>query len=468
MRTVTDLHDYQKKCINFQATRQHSMVWLDPGLGKTIVTLTNIEYLLKLGKIKAAVIIAPVRVCKLVWRQEALKWGHTSNLKFSMLIGTRDQRSRGLNTKADVYLINYENLKWLADELKNRFIDRGNPIPFDGIVYDEISKCKNKTTNRVRALMRVWSNFVWTTGLTGTPASNGYKDLHGQYLVVDGGKRLGTGKTKFMTKYYKNDGPYRKIAYDDTEKVIQGLIGDITIEMSAEDYNPLPQFIINDVNIELDNNLRSKYEYMERELFIQLDSGAEIELFNQASLTNKCLQFSNGAMFTDLKGNWEAVHDLKLDALEDIIDENGGKPILCSYAYRFDAIRIMERFKHLDPINLTTIKSNILLDHAISRWKSGDCPLMIGHPLSMGHGIDGLQDSCTTLVWFGLTWSLDLFKQFNSRVLRQGQKSHVICHRILTLNTLDQAQVLSLSEKNQTESSLRNAIKQYRESKDNG
>jgi hypothetical protein len=383
-----------------------------------------------------------------------------------MLVGTKDQRTRALMKPADVYLINYENLEWLATTLHTYYISKGKPLPFEGIVYDEISKCKNSTTNRVKALRKVLPHFKWTTGLTGTPASNGYKDLHGQYLVLDQGVRLGTSKTAFRTRFYRKEGQYKEVPYEDTENTIKQLIGDITLEMSAEDYNPLPDMIVNDVNVELPDDLRAMYEKMEKEFFLTLDSGTDVEVFNQASLTNKLLQFSNGAMYP-VPGMplWEAIHDLKLDALEDIIEESAGQPILCSYAYRSDAERIMQKFADLKPINLTECKSEASLNHAMNYWKSGECRLMIGHPASMGHGVDGLQSMGHTLVWYGLNWSLDLYDQFNARIRRQGQGVPVICHRILCIDTMDQAQAIALEDKATTQTSLRNAVKTYRENK---
>jgi SNF2 family DNA or RNA helicase len=334
------------------------------------------------------------------------------------------------------------------------------------MVWDEISKCKNSATNRVKAVKKILDKFDWITGLTGTPASNGYKDLHGQFLVVDKGERLGVSKTQFKTRFYRKIGPYKEVAYEDTEDTIKKLIGDITLEMSAEDYNPLPDLIVNNIEIEMPDSLRARYEKMEKEFFLVLDSGKEVEAFNQAALTNKCLQFSNGAMYP-VAGMplWEPVHDLKLEALEDIIDDANGSPILCAYAYRSDAARIMEKFKHLDPINLTECKSETSLTNAMHRWKTGDCQLMIGHPASMGHGIDGLQANGHILVWYGLNWSLDLYEQFNARVRRQGQGVPVICHRIMCQATLDQAQALALDDKATTQAGLRNAVKQYRISK---
>jgi SNF2 family DNA or RNA helicase len=286
-------------------------------------------------------------------------------------------------------------------------------------------------------------------------------------LVVDKGQRLGVSKTAFRTRFYRKVGPYKEVPYEDTEDTIKKLIGDITLEMSAEDYNPLPDLIVNNIEIEMPDDLRVKYDKMEREFFLQLDSGKEVEMFNQASLTNKCLQFSNGAMYP-VAGMplWEPIHDLKLDALEEIIDEAQGSPVLCSYAYRSDAARIMEKFKHLDPINLTDCKSESALLNAMHRWKTNECALMIGHPASMGHGIDGLQKNGHILVWFGLNWSLDLYEQMNARVRRQGQGVPVICHRIMCQDTLDQAQALALDEKATTQQGLRNAVKQYRETKE--
>lgn len=463
MLTPDLLHGYQQKAVNFQCTHPASMLWLDMGLGKTVITLTTMAHLLRTGFLRGVIIVAPIRVIRLVWRQEATKWEHTKHLKFSMVTGTKDQRTRALLRPADVYLINYENLGWLAETLQTYFVKKNRPMPFNGIVWDEISKMKNSSTNRVKAFRKIADQFDWSTGLTGTPASNGYKDLHGQFLVVDKGERLGTSKTAFRTRFYRKVGPYKEVPYDDTEDTIKKLIGDITLEMSAEDYNPLPDLMVNNIEIEMPDDLRAKYDKMEREFFLQLDSGKEVEVFNQAALTNKCLQFANGAVYP-IAGMplWEPVHDLKLEALEEILDEAQGSPVLCAYAYRSDAQRIMERFEALDPINLTECKSEAALNNAMYRWKNNDCQLMIGHPASMGHGIDGLQKNGHILVWYGLNWSLDLYEQFNARVRRQGQGVPVICHRILMQATLDQAQALALDEKATTQAGLRNAVKQYR------
>jgi len=443
------------------------MLWLDMGLGKTVITLTSLAHLLNTAFLRGVIIVAPIRVIRLVWRQEADKWQHTKHLKFSIVAGTKDQRTRALLRPSDVYLINYENLGWLAETIQTYFIKKQRLIPFNGIVWDEISKMKNSATQRVKSFKKIADQFEWTTGLTGTPASNGYKDLHGQFLVVDKGERLGTSKTAFRTKFYRKVGPYKEVPYEDTEDTIKKLIGDITLEMSAEDYNPLPDLIVNNVEIEMPDELRAKYDKLEKEFFLVLDSGKEVEAFNQAALTNKCLQFSNGAMYP-IAGVplWEPVHDMKLDALEEIIDEANGSPVLCSYAYRSDAARIMERFKHLDPINLTDCKTESSLTNAMHRWKTGDCQLMICHPASAGHGIDGLQKRGNIMVWYGLTWSLDLYEQMNARLRRQGQGVPVMCHQIMCKDTLDQAQLIALKDKATGQESLRNAVKQYRKEKE--
>lgn len=441
------------------------MLWLDMGLGKTVITLTSIEHLLRVGFLTGVLIVAPIRVARLVWRQEAIKWEHTKRLKFSLLVGNKDQRTRALLQKSDVYIVNYENLGWIAETIQTYFISKDKPAPFNAVVWDEVSKMKNSNTQRVKSFKRIWDQFVWSTGLTGTPVSNGYKDLHGQFLVVDKGERLGVSKTQFKSRFYFKKG-FKEIAYSDSEEKIKSLIADITLEMSAEDYNPLPDLIINDISIELSDDLRQKYVQLENDFFLTLDSGKDVEVFNQGAAINKCLQFSNGAIYPIAGAPmWEPIHDMKLDALEEIIDEAQGSPVLCAYSFRSDAKRIMQKFKHLDPINLSECGSESALTNAMRRWRSGDCPLMIGHPDSMGHGVDGLQDAGRILVWFGLTWSLDLYDQFNARIRRQGQGAPVICHRILTTDTLDEVQKIRLTEKSSVQAALRVAVKQYREQK---
>lgn len=463
MLSIDNLYEYQRNAVGFQCSRRSSVLWLDMGLGKTPITLTSINHLINTNYLTSILVVAPIRVIRLVWRQEAQKWSHLSHLTFSVIHGTKDQRLRALNRKANIYLVNYENVQWLSDLLMTNFIKKNKPLPFNGLIWDELSKCKNSNTKRVRSVRKILPHMKWITGLTGTPASNGYKDLHGQYLVVDQGQRLGTSKTAFSQRFYYKVGPYKEIPFDDTENQIKELISDITLEMSAADYNPLPDIIYNNVEVELSDELRERYDNMEKEMFIRLDSGSEVEMFNQASLTNRCLQFSNGAMYP-IPGMplWEPIHDLKLEALHEIVEESGDNPIFCAYAYRSDAERIMSHFKDIRPINLTDCKTEGQLNNALNRWKNGDCKLMIAHPASAGHGVDSLQHKGNTLVWFGLNWSLELYEQFNARIRRQGQGMPVICHRIMMKDTLDQAQMMALETKATTQNSLRSAIKEYR------
>lgn len=468
MLRIDQLHDYQKRIVTHQCSNQQSMLWVQTGLGKTISTLTSIAHLLKTTYLRGVLIVAPIRVVKLVWAQEAKKWEHTKHLTFSQLTGDRDMRSRAIMKNANVYLVNPENLEWLAETIDKFFIKPGKQLPFNGVVFDEISKFKNSATKRVRAYKKIAPHMKWATGLTGTPASNGYKDLHGQYLVIDLGKRLGTSKTAFKQRFYRKVGPYTEIAYDDTEEKIKALVGDITLEMSAEEYLKMPDMIVNDIMVELSSNVREKYDQLEKEFFVAFENGVETEVFNQASLTNKLLQLSNGAIYPE-PGNsqWENIHDEKLEALDDIIEEAQGAPVLLAYAYRSDAEKIMCRYKHLAPINITALKSDKALNDAMDKWKRGDCRLMIGHPASMGHGIDGLQKSGNIAVWFGLNWSLELFDQFNARLHRQGQGSPVIVHRIMSADTMDQAVALALDAKATNQESLKKAIREYAKNRKN-
>ena len=464
MRTISDLKLYQQKAVVFQCTRRESMLWLDMGLGKTVVTLTAIQHLLAQGFLRGVLIVAPVRVVRLVWRQEAAKWNHTKDLTFSLVVGDRDQRTRALLKKADVYLMNYENLMWLAGVIDTYFTKKNKPPPFNGLVWDEISKCKNSATQRVKGVKKIFSQFDWVTGLTGTPASNGYKDLHGQYLVVDGGKRLGVSKTEFKHRFYHKKSAYVETPYPDTEDTIKRLVSDITLEMSAADYNPLPPLMINDIEVELPDSIRAKYTEIEKDFFMVLDSSTEVEIFNKATLMNKCLQFASGIVYP-IPGlsSFEELHEEKLLALDDLIDEMQGNPLLLAYDFTANAQRIMARYKHLNPINLTECKTEVSLENAMYCWKSGKCPLMIGHPASMGHGVDGLQARGNHLVWFGLTWSLDYWLQFCARPRRQGtQHKTVICHRILCKDTVDYLQDIALGDKEKTQVDLRVAVKQYR------
>lgn len=455
----SDLHAYQDKAIQHILTRPGSMLWLDMGLGKTISALTAINTFMAIGTIQRTLVVAPLRVCQTVWEQEALNWSHVRHLRFKKVIGSHKQRLNALlNLTADVYLINYENLEWLTHQLAAYYTGQGKPFPFQCVVWDEISKMKNSTTNRGKASRKIIDQIPIKIGLTGTPCSNGLADLHGQFLVLDSGARLGTHITHFRERYLYQD-PYsrRWTPHHDSQAQIEGLVHDITLQMSAEDYLEVPPFSVNDVMVQFPPGLQKKYEELERDMVTEMETHT-IEVFNAASLTNKCLQFANGAVY-DEPGlpAFTEVHDLKLDALQDIVEGSGDSPLLVAYAYKSDRNRILNKFK--SAVCLSDIKGR-RLNQVMEQWNRGEIKMLVGHPASMGHGLN-LQHGGHTLVWFGLNWSLDLYEQFNARLARQGQKHPVMCHRVMVDGTVERTVKEALDDKACTQEDLRQAIGKY-------
>jgi len=452
------------------------------GLGKTIITLSTIEYRLRSGQIQAALVFGPKRVMEAVWEKEARKWEHTRHLTFSRIMGDQKRRKRALFAKAHIYLCNYENMSWLSEMLHQFYIDQGRPLPFQMVVYDEITKLKNAASQRMKGGRRTvdageptertikvfgWKPVIrhipYRTGLTGTPASNGYIDLHGQFLAVDGGQRLGEYVTHFRQQYFESDYMGWNYQVTDAGKAeIERRIADITLRMATEDYLELPPVLFNNITVTLPPKARKAYDEMERQMFTELDTGHAVEVFSRASATNKCLQICNGFAFLDPETDERAdLHAAKLDALESIIEEAAGNPVFVAYTFRPDSDRIQDRFKKLKPVDLGRI-SERELPRVLKRWAEGRIPLMLGHPASIGHGIDGLQDGGNTLVFFGLPWSLDLYDQTVARFARQGQSRSVTVHRILAEDTLDFAVLDALETKDTTQRGLMDAIKRFR------
>jgi SNF2 family DNA or RNA helicase len=481
MLQPTNLYQYQRAACLHQLYYPQSMLWLGLGLGKTAITLTTIAHRMECLEIKKTLIFAPIRVIYGVWPKERLKWGHTRHLRISIVHGTEKERVKALLKDADVYLVNYENMNWIADYLLNGYIKLNLPVPFEMVVFDEITKLSDSQSLRMAGGTRDrkaandeyyevrftgWKKIIahvkYTTGLTGTPAAQGYMDLFGQYLALDGGERLGKFITHYRNAYFQKD--YNGWSYQVFElgkQAIEQKISDITINMESKDYLDIPEIKETDLFVELPPKARKHYKEIEKELFTRLDTGEEIELFNQASVSNKCLQVCNGSPYTDLEGHWRPLHKAKLDALEEIIEEAGHAPILCSYTYKPDAERIMQRFKKLKPVNMTD--ENVRdTGKIIKQWNSGKIRLLLGHPASMGEGIDGLQDSGCIVVWFGINWSLRLYLQMNGRIHRQGQNKAVSIIRILCRDTLDEAVAESIREKNTTQQGLKDAISRYR------
>lgn len=462
MLDVDNLHAYQRRAINHLLTHPRAFLWLFMGAGKTPITLSVIKHLREHNIIRAALVLGPLRVVQSVWRQEAAKWRHLQGLKFTLIHGNPRERMRALARPADVYLTNYENLTWLSAQLQHYYINQGTLLPFDLLVLDESTKMKSVETRRYMALIPLLPYFNWRYGLTGTPASNGLEDLFGQFLAIDDGKRLGQNFYDFVAQYFtKSDfRGYRNTPTPEGEAYIHRVTSDIVLEMNQNDYLELPPFIVNDIMVELPPQHREQYDRLERELFTELDNGAELEVTSAAAKTNKLLQFANGAAITNSEtGEWERVHDLKLDALEDIIEEASGEPVLVAYNYRADAERIMKRFPYAR--NLSGLTGDAF-NRTLLEWVGGGLRLLLAHPASAGHGVDRLQKRGNILVWFGLNWSLELTLQFNARLHRQGQSRPVVCHRILANDTMDEAVSLALDYKEQTQDTLRAAVAEYR------
>lgn len=437
------------------------------GLGKTVITLTAFRELQDRALVGRMLVIAPLRVCQTVWRQEAKRWGHLQDLRFSLIHGTPTQRHRAFRVPADVYLINYENLRWLSEQMQGLYLKRGKYMPFSSmVVYDEVSRLKHHTTKRHRALRKLLPYFRRRVGLTGTPASNGYDNLFGQFLAIDSGQRLGQSITAFRDRYMYFDGYGhfgRHRCRPGAEQQIHDQIEDITLQMDSADYLELPEILINDVDVPIVGELRTKYEQLEREMFLELDT-VNIEVFYAAALSMKCRQFTNGAMYLQSDSpEWVHVHDLKLDALAEVIEEAAGKPVLVAYLFKHDAERIQKRFPEAEILgsHLSTAKT-IDLEQ---RWNLGEVPLLLGHPQSMGHGLNLQQGPCTDLVFFGLDWSLENYEQVIARLVRQGQRNNIRVHRLLSEDTVDRLVAMSLNDKGQTQDGLKAAMNEYRRQK---
>lgn len=479
----SQLHEYEKTAILFQLYNPYSALWMGMGLGKTIVTLSSIVHRMQTGEVKKTLIVAPLRVCTSVWEKEARKWEHTKHLTFSLIHGTEKKKSHALFTEADIYLINYEGLTWLVDKLLTYYLDKGELLPFESVAYDECSKLKNaqsvrfaggkresedKNGNPFIVITKGWkkiaNHFKFRTGLTGTPISNGYLDLFGQYLALDSGERLGKFITHYRNNYFISD--YMGWAYTPSElgkQAIEAKINDITLSMTdTSKYIDLPKVTYSNIIVELPKKARLHYNEIEKELFTQLDSGIDIELFNASSVSNKLLQICNGSAYYDLEGHWELIHKAKLDALDEVLEEAAGSPVFCAYNYKSDAQEIMKRFKKYKPINLTEEKSKNT-PKILEKWNNNQIRLMIAHPASAGHGIDGLQETGSIVVWFGLNYSLELYQQMNARIDRQGQKNPVSIIHIMAKNTMDSVVLETLENKNSTQQDLAYTIKKYRE-----
>lgn len=424
----------------------HGGLLLDMGLGKTVITLTELNrFIYREAEFDKALVIGPKNVILSVWQQEAKKWDHLKHLKFSVVWGDEPTRIRALRTKADIYLINRENVVWLVNLMQSSF------YKFGMVVVDELSSFKNHASKRFKALKLVRPQIPRFVGLTGTPAPNGLIDLWAQVYLMDQGERLEKNITGYRERYFvaeKVEGyisTYR--LRKEAEQAIYSKISDICVSMKSEDYLELPPLIENNIYVELSPAARKKYDDFEEEQ-VMLLKDKEITAMSAAALSTKLLQLANGAIYHEEK-HYVELHQEKLDALENIIEEAQGQSMLVFYTYQHDLDRILKRFPKAKKLKT---------DKDIEDWNLGKIPILVAHPASAGHGLN-LQHGGHILVWFGQTWSLELYQQAIKRLLRMGQKFPVIMHRIIARKTIDEKVIRALALKANGQEALMQAVK---------
>lgn len=439
-------HDYQRYAAEFIIAHPISALLLDMGLGKTSITLTAINDLLFDGfEVHKVLVVAPLRVARDIWSAEIEKWEHLKNLRYSVVVGTAQERISALCAPADIYIINRENIQWLVEE-------SGLPFDFDMAVIDELSSFKNHQSKRFRAFLKSRPKLKRIVGLTGTPAGNGLMDLFAEFKLLDMGERLGRLIGQYRNTYFQPDKRNGMVIYSykplpNAEQQIYDKISDITISMKAADHLKMPELISAEYTVQLSEKEREKYDHLKKELVLSTEDN-EVTAANAASLTNKLSQMANGAVYSDDESIIE-IHDRKLDALEDIIESMNGKPLLVAYWFKHDLERIKKRF------DVREIRSSV----DISDWNSGKIPVALIHPASAGHGLN-LQSGGSTLVWFGLTWSLELYQQTNARLWRQGQTADtVVIQHIIAKGTIDEQIMKALKTKDTAQAAIIIAVK---------
>lgn len=438
-------YEYQEYATRFIERNETAAVFLECGLGKSVITLTAIKNLIQKGKIKKVLVVAPLRVAKNTWTDELQKWDHLDGLTYAVAVGTLSERKQALKANAKITIINRENVEWLIEK-------SGYPFDFDMLVIDELSSFKSYKAKRFKALLKVRPLITRAVGLTGTPSSNGLMDLWAEFRILDLGERLGRYITRYRLNYFTPDKRNGMVVFSykplsGAEEKIYDKIDDITISMKAKDYIKLPDLVMNTVKVEMDETAKSKYDVLKSDMVIDIAS-QEIDAINAAALSNKLMQMANGAIYTENE-KYIQIHDAKLDALEDLIESANGKPVLVAYWFKHDLARIKSRFPFV-----REIKSS----EDIRAWNNGDIEVGIIHPASAGHGLN-LQSGGSTLIWFGLTWSLELYQQTNARLYRQGQKETVVIHHIVTKGTIDERVLKVLAQKEKTQDALIDAVK---------
>lgn len=421
--------------------------WVD----KTVITLTALNSLLfDRFEVHKVLIVAPLRVARDTWAAEIDKWPHLQNLIYSVAVGTAEERKTALQKKADVYIINRENVQWLIEESGVRF-------DFDMVVIDELSSFKNHQAKRFRALLKVRPKVKRIVGLTGTPSGNGLMDLFAEFRLLDMGQRLGRFIGRYRAAYFLPDKRNGQVIFSykplpGAEEEIYKKISDITVSMKATDHLNMPELISTEYPVVMSDREKAIYDEMRKDLVLSL-GGEEITAANAASLSNKLSQMANGAVYGDSRQIMR-IHDRKLDALEDIIESMNGNPLLVAYWFKHDLDRIKERLHKLH-IPFSTMDSA----DSLKRWNRGELPIGLIHPASAGHGLN-LQSGGSSLVWFGLTWSLELYQQTNARLWRQGQTAKtVVIQHIISRGTIDERILKALQDKDSVQSALIDAVK---------
>ena len=444
-------HDYQQYAIDYIMSHPIAALILSMGLGKTSITLTAIEQLLhNTFEVSKVLVVAPLRVARTTWSDEIDKWDHLQDLKYSIVVGTAKERMKALEKDADIYIINRENLQWLIEK-------SGVPFFWDMVVLDELSSFKNWQSKRFRAFMKVRPKIKRVIGLTGTPSSNGLMDLFAEFKCLDMGERLGRFISQYRLDFFTPDQMNGPVVYSyklrpGAEKHIYNRISDITISMKALDHLDMPELINNRYPVYMDRGEDEDYEVMKKDLFLPYVNG-DITAANAAALSGKLLQMANGAVYAD-SGEMVTIHDRKLDALEDMIEAANGNTVMVAYWYKHDLERIEARLKKLG-----VIFERLNSDESIRKWNRRELPVALIHPASAGHGLN-LQSGGSTLIWFGLTWSLELYQQTVARLWRQGQKAEtVVVQHIITAGTIDEQVMDALERKDVTQASLIEAVR---------
>ena len=438
-------HDYQKYATDFILTHPIAAVFLEMGLGKSVITLTALfDFIQDQFLIRKVLVIAPLRVARDTWPSEIKKWDHLSGLTYSVAVGNESERRTALMRTADIYIINRENVDWLITK-------SGIPFDFDMVVIDKLSSFKSHQAKRFKSLLKTRPYVKRIVGLTGTPSSNGLMDLWAEFRLLDLGQRLGRYISHYRAAYFTPDKRNAEVIFSykplpGAEDAIYQRISDVTISMKSCDYLKLPECVINEVPAVMNDKEMEVYDRFREDMVTKIKD-KEIDAANAAVLSGKLLQMANGAVYDEEKVSCH-IHDRKLDALEDLIEGANGKPVLIAYWYQHDAERIRARF----PVR------EIKTSQDIEDWNAGKISAAIIHPASAGHGLN-LQAGGSTLIWFGLTWSLELYQQTNARLHRQGQKDTVIIHHIIAKGTIDEDVMKALRKKEKTQDALINAVR---------